>query len=170
VVSQWRRRQGPGAAGATGFGFGLLQLDKAVEMAVTEHPLPPTSTPQKKSRHENGPTERPSSPEVLAGERFPPPSYNYYSGAIAPCAQLALPYCDDDGDRYATATCTPPQLHLHPYRDSTATPTQLLHPAQRWRETCLPQQHELPMPAMPWVAGFLAAHGADRLRFGAEAK
>jgi thermitase len=127
------------------FGFGLLQLDKALQLAVTEHPLPPTPTPsatepeKKKEKGDGirGPTDTPE----FAG------SGGFGGGGAAPGTSTAT------ATSTSTATSTPTSTAT-----ATETPTATPGAALAIKPT-VPPAAVMPMPPMPWVAGFFLLAG-----------
>ena len=121
------------------FGFGLLQLDAALKLAVAEHPLTPTSTPQKKKTERqsvNGPT---ATPEFFGG----------FGGGVA--SLTPTPTLTATATSTSTATSTPTLTAT-----STATPTSGAALAAKPTD---PPAAVMPMPPMPWVAGFFLLAG-----------
>jgi hypothetical protein len=128
-------------------GFGLLQLDKALQLAVTEHPLPPTPTPtvtKTKKVHEEGdgivgPTD---TPEFAGG------GAGFGAGGGAGSLTPTL-----TATSTSTATSTP-TMTFTPTDTPTATPGAALVV-----KPTPPPAAVMPMPPMPWVAGFFLLAG-----------
>ena len=127
------------------FGFGLLQLDAALRLAVTEHPLLPTPTasatePKKRDEGDGvvGPTDTPE----FAGSG----GFGNGGGAISstPTATATAT---------STATSTPTSTAT-----STETPAAAPGAALAVKPTS-PPAVIMPMPPMPWVAGFFLLAG-----------
>jgi subtilisin family serine protease len=148
------------------FGFGLLQLDKAVELAVTEHPLPTTPTPKKKEAGHGdgivGPTDTPEFGGsggfgTGGGAASPTPTMTATAAATVPCAPItSTPTVTMTGTATATATCTPTST---PTVMVTVTETATPGAALAAKPTFPPAAATMPMPPMPWVAGFFLLAG-----------
>ena len=128
------------------FGFGLLQLDKALQLAVTEHPLPPTLTPsatepEKKKEKGDGIVGPTDTPEFAGSGGF--------SGGGAAVSSTPT----------ATATSTPTATStLTSTATATETPTATPGVALAIKPT-VPPPAVTPMPPVPWVAGFFLLAG-----------
>jgi subtilisin family serine protease len=124
------------------FGFGLLQIDKALQLAVTEHPLPPTPTANRPKKEKGdgivGPTD---TPEFTGG---------FGAGGGAPSL---TPTLTATVTPTATVTSTPTLTAT-----LTDTPTATAGAALAVKPTP-PPAAVLPMPPMPWVAGFFLLAG-----------
>lgn len=116
------------------YGYGLLQLDAALKLAVREHPLPPAQ----KKKAENEPSATPG----LSGG---------FGGGAASLTPTPTMTATATATSTSTATPTP---------TSTATPTETSTPggALAAKPTRHPQAG-LPMPPMPVVAGFFLLAG-----------
>jgi subtilisin family serine protease len=127
------------------FGFGLLQLDAALQLAVSEHPLPPTPTatePKKRDEGDGivGPTDTPE----FAGSG----GFGGGGGAIS-----STPTATATATSTSTATST-----LTATATSTDTPAATPGAALAVKTTS-PPAVIIPMPPMPWVAGFFLLAG-----------
>ncbi len=129
-------------------GFGLLQLDKALQLAVTEHPLPPTPTPTASATEANkkeekgdgirGPTDTPE----FAGS-------GGFGGGGGAVSSTPTPTATST----STATSTPTAT-------ATATETPNVTPGAALAiKPTSPPVAVAPMPPMPWVAGFFLLAG-----------
>jgi hypothetical protein len=128
------------------FGFGLLQLDKALQLAVTEHPLPPTPTatePEKKSDEGDGNVGPTDTPEFAGSGGF--------GGAGGAISSTPTPTATSTSTATATSTLT---------ATATSTDTPAATPgAALTVKTTAPPAVIMPMPPMPWVAGFFLLAG-----------
>jgi hypothetical protein len=132
-------------------GFGLLQLDAALQLAVTEHPLPPPTPtptptvpePKKKGEKGDGVKGPTDTPEFAGSGGF---------GAGGGASSLT-PTLTATATFTSTATSTPTSTAT-----STDTPTATPGAALAVKPTS-PPVAVLPMPPMPWVAGFFLVAG-----------
>jgi hypothetical protein len=127
------------------YGFGLLQLDKALQLAFTEHPLPPTPTasatePKQPDEGDGtvGPTD---TPEFAGGGGF--------GAGGAAISSTPTPTATSTATATSTSTAT-----------STPTGTPLATPGAALAvKPTSPPAVIMPMPPMPWVAGFFLLAG-----------